>query len=65
MNTRYPKLARQKAPSAIRCIKTDGHQLFAVGGAHSQKAPSAIRCIKTDEGSASVGGLPVGESEST
>ena len=37
----------QKAPSAIRCIKTVNRtigDMFVEGG---QKAPSAIRCIKT------------------
>ena len=46
----------QKAPSAIRCIKTvltakDRHRLLG------QKAPSAIRCIKTrEDGSLGNGG---------
>ena len=40
-------LPSQKAPSAIRCIKTPipgDVKRFAI---RSQKAPSAIRCIKT------------------
>ena len=36
----------QKAPSAIRCIKTLTDALRNSGLA-GQKAPSAIRCIKT------------------
>ena len=37
----------QKAPSAIRCIKTKPQgELFSLAG-YGQKAPSAIRCIKT------------------
>ena len=40
---------RQKAPSAIRCIKTG--QEYQTPGDHRgrQKAPSAIRCIKTED----------------
>ena len=39
----------QKAPSAIRCIKTLLRRVHhAYLRAFSQKAPSAIRCIKTD-----------------
>ena len=38
----------QKAPSAIRCIKTTAPTCFATSAnTSSQKAPSAIRCIKT------------------
>ena len=37
----------QKAPSAIRCIKTDEGTLDTAVATHRQKAPSAIRCIKT------------------
>mgnify|MGYP002886135212 FL=1 len=38
----------QKAPSAIRCIKTLGlHALDQHLLTGCQKAPSAIRCIKT------------------
>ena len=50
MLSKSPYLAGQKAPSAIRCIKT-----FSTGGTWEkkivcQKAPSAIRCIKTVDG---------------
>ena len=38
---------RQKAPSAIRCIKTVGQRVGIVEADSGQKAPSAIRCIKT------------------
>ena len=38
---------RQKAPSAIRCIKTQAPDLLGELAHLSQKAPSAIRCIKT------------------
>ena len=44
-----PPLIGQKAPSAIRCIKTVincKRQNVTVLG---QKAPSAIRCIKTPD----------------
>ena len=37
----------QKAPSAIRCIKTQHHHAALLEGHVGQKAPSAIRCIKT------------------
>ena len=37
----------QKAPSAIRCIKTGSSPPFDPGSLPCQKAPSAIRCIKT------------------
>ena len=54
----------QKAPSAIRCIKTREDRLFwVILIIASQKAPSAIRCIKTDP-IMDVGAL-VAESEST
>ena len=39
----------QKAPSAIRCIKTRSAAAMVAWVASSQKAPSAIRCIKTRE----------------
>ena len=42
----------QKAPSAIRCIKTGGSFRRGGTGSRRQKAPSAIRCIKTWESSA-------------
>ena len=37
----------QKAPSAIRCIKTTSSVRPSVTYLSGQKAPSAIRCIKT------------------
>ena len=37
----------QKAPSAIRCIKTAVIDTLIADRAFRQKAPSAIRCIKT------------------
>ena len=37
----------QKAPSAIRCIKTGCDRRCDGWDAFGQKAPSAIRCIKT------------------
>ena len=37
----------QKAPSAIRCIKTSLTSSSVRAADASQKAPSAIRCIKT------------------
>ena len=37
----------QKAPSAIRCIKTENRARITNPGNPGQKAPSAIRCIKT------------------
>ena len=37
----------QKAPSAIRCIKTAHHPFHEAERQARQKAPSAIRCIKT------------------
>ena len=37
----------QKAPSAIRCIKTSGERDCLDACLLGQKAPSAIRCIKT------------------
>ena len=37
----------QKAPSAIRCIKTGPDALLVPRVQGGQKAPSAIRCIKT------------------
>ena len=40
-------LACQKAPSAIRCIKTVAIQGACGDFVSRQKAPSAIRCIKT------------------
>ena len=44
----HPQMRRaQKAPSAIRCIKTPRERLFARPHFTGQKAPSAIRCIKT------------------
>ena len=52
----------QKAPSAIRCIKTPS----VYGGRRPvsrQKAPSAIRCIKTL--AHLVGDMEPAESEST
>ena len=42
-------LPGQKAPSAIRCIKTSVAYFLAASGFFlGQKAPSAIRCIKTN-----------------
>ena len=38
----------QKAPSTIRCIKTE-HPFQVVVACVGQKAPSTIRCIKTHE----------------
>ena len=38
----------QKAPSAIRCIKTEWTADDTETTVDGQKAPSAIRCIKTD-----------------
>ena len=40
--------ACQKAPSAIRCIKTSLSGLGDEEIENCQKAPSAIRCIKTE-----------------
>ena len=40
-------MLRQKAPSAIRCIKTFQPSIRLLQLHQSQKAPSAIRCIKT------------------
>ena len=37
----------QKAPSAIRCIKTQSSSGAKEIRTERQKAPSAIRCIKT------------------
>ena len=37
----------QKAPSAIRCIKTEVPLTYRGTQKTGQKAPSAIRCIKT------------------
>ena len=55
----------QKAPSAIRCIKTVGG-LAPVDllGAGRQKAPSAIRYIKTED-TTDVSDSPESLSEST
>ena len=41
------RLASQKAPSAIRCIKTTQKRTLSAHSNDGQKAPSAIRCIKT------------------
>ena len=42
------KASSQKAPSAIRCIKTeDPRSMVGSPVRTGQKAPSAIRCIKT------------------
>ena len=41
-------IVRQKAPSAIRCIKTARKKEWGEDDPRCQKAPSAIRCIKTD-----------------
>ena len=38
----------QKAPSAIRCIKTSIPSYVDYRGNFRQKAPSAKRCIKTE-----------------
>ena len=43
----YDTPGSQKAPSAKRCIKTDGERRQVFSAAVSQKAPSAKRCIKT------------------
>ena len=40
-------LARQKAPSTIRCIKTTATRRPSTRRNYGQKAPSAKRCIKT------------------
>ena len=40
-------LVSQKAPSAIRCIKTLKPTKVLTSPLECQKAPSAIRCIKT------------------
>ena len=46
MEPRAIQAMGQKAPSAIRCIKTGKATAKLINGV-SQKAPSAIRCIKT------------------
>ena len=53
----------QKAPSAIRCIKTAVREREARAGLR-QKAPSAIRCIKTHYVTITLA-VTVTESEST
>ena len=47
-NFRGEYVTGQKAPSAIRCIKTERWGEIHHHGP-GQKAPSAIRCIKTAE----------------
>ena len=42
-------VSSQKAPSAIRCIKTCRMRAVFVYPFVRQKAPSTIRCIKTPE----------------
>ena len=42
-------VSRQKAPSAIRCIKTALPYGAAFAADEGQKAPSAIRCIKPSQ----------------
>ena len=53
----------QKAPSAIRCIKTSPYRAASAFAVSGQKAPSAIRCIKTGLGDRLPGAA--GASEST
>ena len=54
----------QKAPSAIRCIKTNRVGEPEPSRSAGQKAPSAIRCIKTENRLGSLV-LVVNRSEST